>query len=1180
MTGWRVAVDRGGTFADVVALDPEGRVHVRKLLARGAPEADALAAVLPPGAVLDELRVGTTVATNALLTGEGAPAAILLNRGFGDLLRIGHQARPELFALHPRRQPPLVPRAVEVDGRIRADGSVEEELDEEGLARAFAELRSDGIESLAVALLHAWINPAHERRIGALAGAAGFAHVALSSDLAPQPGLLERAWTAEVDASLTPILRAWLRTVDAACPPGARLLAMQSSGGLCAAGDLRGAQALLSGPAGGVIAIAHAAQELGLGAVLGFDMGGTSTDVSRWDGDVERVDRVEVNGRSLRAPSLDVVTVAAGGGSLLSCVDGRFGVGPGSAGADPGPAGYGRGGPAAVTDANLVLGRIQPDFAPSAFGPDARQPLDGDASRAAVDAVAAGGAERGAAGFVAVANAAMAAAIAELSTARGHDPSDHALMAFGGAAGQHACGVARRLGIGRVAFHPLAGVLSALGIARAPRVASRSVAVEEPWSEGLAGSLDARAAPLLDACRQELRRAGAEPSEERLRWALRYRGSDTVLEAVDRAGFEDEHRLRFGFARPEVPVEAAELRVEVRSAEAPLRPLPPIPDAAPGPPAAVRRVGFVSLDGDLAWHDAPIHRRDALPPGAVVRGPALIVSETTTVVLDPGWVGRLDAGGTLLATADGAAAARRLSAERDPVRLELYHRRFMSLATRMGEALRRVAWSVNIKERLDFSCALFDAGGRLIANAPHIPVHLGAMGETVRGLLARRGGALRPGQAWATNDPAQGGSHLPDVTVITPVFHRGERIGFVANRGHHADLGGSTPGSMPPASRSLAEEGVVLRDLLLVDGGVWRDEEIRRALRDGGGAWPARQPDVNVADLQAQAAANALGARLLEAIAAADGADVLAAWMAHVQDHGADAVQAWLEGWPPGGRSFADAMDDGTAVAVSLRREGPSGERRLVVDFGGTGPRSPGNLNAPPAVARAAVLYVLRCALGRSVPLNEGCLRAVDLRLPAGSLLDPGPDSAVVGGNVETSQRLVDVLLGALGLVAASQGTMNNLTVGTARGAWYETVAGGAGAGPGEPGAHAVQSHMTNTRITDAEILELRQPVQVRRFSLRPGSGGAGAARGGDGAVRVLRFTADADVALLSQRRSRRPFGLAGGGPGAAGSAALRTPAGEEALPGCFARRVAAGDELELRTPGGGGFGDADLADM
>ena len=1207
MSGWRVAVDRGGTFTDVVALDPQGGLHVAKLLASGLPERRALDELLPPGATLDELRVGTTVATNALLTGRGARAALLITAGFGDLLQTGHGARPDIFALHPQRLPPLAERTVEVHERVAADGGVECPLDEGRLAEDLERLRADGVTSLGVALLHAWIAPEHEQRVEALARAAGFESVSLSSSLAPTPGLLDRAWTAEADAFTSPVLRRYLDTVQALSPPRARLLAMKSSGGLGDAADLRGVHALLSGPAGGVVACSHVARELGLDAVLGFDMGGTSTDVCRWAGDIERSHRLDVAGRSLRIPTLDLVTVAAGGGSRLARVDDRLVVGPDSVGADPGPAAYGRGGPAALTDANVVLGRLQPDFFPRSFGPDRSGPLDGAGAAAAVEAAAGAippapeqagagrgrtrtsdgavgpgtsSAEHAAAGYIAVANAAIASAISELSTARGHDPARHALLAFGGAAGQHACAVARRLGMDQVVFHPLAGVLSALGIARAPRVATRSTPIQAPWSEALAASGPARAAPLLAACRAELARGGAVAASERIRWALRYAGSDTELDSVDRADFEAQHRRLFGFARADVPVEACQLRVELRSGVAFSPSARGGGDRSPPPPSAVRRVGFPDREGALRWCQTPVFHLDDLPRDTLLSGPALVASPTTTVLLDPGWIARVFPDGALLAKDQGRPSQPRSTTRRDPVRLELYHRRFMSLATRMGETLRRVAWSVNIKERLDFSCALFDAAGGLVANAPHIPVHLGAMGETVRELAGRLGPALEPGRTWAVNDPRSGGSHLPDVTVITPVFAEGGLVGWVANRGHHADLGGRTPGSMPPDSRSLAEEGVILRDLCLVDGGVWQEDAVRHALLQGGGAWPARQPAVNVADLQAQVAANALGARLLQELVDLEGAEVLAAWTSHVQDNAAEAVQGWLEGLGAAPCSFADAMDDGTVVAVCLRRTGRPGRRRLDVDFSGTGPRSPTNLNAPSAVVRAAVLYVLRCAIGRDIPLNEGCLRAIDLRLPPGSLFDPAPWSAVVGGNVETSQRVVDVLLGALGLLAACQGTMNNLTLGTSRGAYYETIPGGVGAGEGQPGASALQSHMTNTRLTDVEVLELRFPVQVRRFALRTGSGGAGQAGGGEGVVRTLRFLEPVDVALLSQRRSRTPFGLHGGEAGAPGRAELRSRGVRTGLPACFSRRLDAGDELELHTPGGGGFGALDGADM
>ena len=1171
--GWRVAIDRGGTFTDLVAEGPDGSIRVRKLLSEDGVELRGLRELLGdrPDPRVTDLRVGTTVATNALLTRRGSPTALLVTRGHRDLLRIRHQARPRIFELFVRKAEPLCERVVEVDERVLADGTVERAPDLEALRPALEGLRGDGIRSLAVALLHGYLHPEHERRVGELAREVGFDRITLSSEIAPEIGLVARAETAVVDAFVTPVLEAWTRRLVASLP-GAAPSFMKSSGGLASAEAFAGVDAVLSGPAGGAVACAAIGRQLGLPAALGFDMGGTSTDVSRWAGELERRSTLDVAGSRLRAPVLDIVTVAAGGGSILRMEDGRSRAGPDSSGASPGPACYGRGGPASLTDANVVLGRVQADLLPAAFGPHGRDRLDEGASERALAAF--GDPTAAAAGFLAVANATMAAAISELSTERGHDPAEHALVAFGGAAPQHACAIAELLGIAQVVIHPLAGVLSAHGIGQADRLATRSLPVMEAWGEDLPPRLAARAERAVADARREL---GDPAAEATLRWDLRYRGSDTALPARDGAEFESSHQRLFGFRRAGVPIEAVQLRIEARSRREQPAPPPPEPPRSWPDPVAVRRIGFPDGQGGLRWRSTEVFRREDLPSGARRAGPLVLADAVTTILVDPGWTAVIEGAGLVRLQAGERVRPARRGPARDPVRLELFWRRFMSIATRMGETLRRVAWSVNIKERLDFSCAVFDGEGHLVANAPHIPVHLGAMGETVRALKVRLGDDLRRGRSWAVNDPFEGGSHLPDITVITPVFRDGGGAPFawVANRGHHADVGGTTPGSMPPFSRSLAEEGVRLLDLLLVDAGRCRRDEILAALLDG--PHPARDPATCLADLQAQVAANTLGVRLLEEMEELEGLAAVAAYMGHIQDNGDEAVQAWLAHQPPGPRRFGDAMDDGTRVEVALTVV-PMGDRReLIVDFAGTGPASRGNLNAPPAVAQAAVLYVLRCVVGREIPLNEGCLRAVRIRLPEGSLLRPPPGAAVVGGNVETSQRLVDVLLGALGEAAASQGTMNNLTFGDAGSGYYETVCGGSGAGEGRRGTDAVHTHMTNTRITDSEVIERRYPVLVREFGLRPGSGGAGRWPGGKGARRVLEFRAPLSVSLLSQRRLRAPFGLAGGGPGLPGRATLlRGDGSVETLGGSFVVSVEPGDRLALETPGGGGFGPAD----
>ena len=1166
MSGWHVALDRGGTFTDVVATDPDGAVHTTKVLAGEAAEIEALRHILGARdlAGLESLRIGTTVATNALLTGDGARTALVTTAGFEDLLVIGHQARPDIFALDIARPEPLAERVIGARERVSARGDVLTLLDLDALRESLVSARRDGVEAVAIAFAHAVVRPDHEQAAAALARELGFRTVVASHAVSARVGLADRMGAAVADARLTPVVEAYVSRVLTAVPARVSVSFMTSTGGLVSRQRFRGTTALLSGPAGGAAACERLARLLDVPAVLGFDMGGTSTDVCRWAGELERREETVLAGRTLAAPTVDIVSVAAGGGSILALRDGRACVGPESAGADPGPASYGRGGPATVTDANLVLGRLVPSRFPAVFGPDGAAPLDAAAASRAMQELGVS-----AAGFLAVANEQMAEAIAALSTARGHDPRDHALVALGGAAGQHACAVARRLGIRTVLVHPHAGVLSAWGIAGAPLTARAVRPILTGWTAEIA-STHAALTDELDAVVTETLRAEGAPAlgPPRVRWELRYVGSETALWADDRADFEARHARLFGFARPEAAVEV--LRVEVQRTEHTAAPAVVGEAQSGGGPTAdaSTRVAFVGPEGGLRWQDVPLVDREALRGDRTLAGPALVVDANTTLVLEPGWTLRT-VGGVLELTDQGAPSHRSEPTEPDPVGLELYHRRFMGIAERMGETLRRVAWSTNMKERLDFSCALFDAAGQLVANAPHIPVHLGAMGETVRALVVDLPpGALQEGRSWAVNDPAQGGSHLPDITVITPVFFGAELLGFAASRGHHADVGGITPGSMPPFSTRLDEEGVLLRGLLLVDAGRWRDEAVREAL--AAGAHPARDPDTVIADLQGQVAANRVGVEALRALAASRGVRTVRRWLGWIQDNGEAVLRGWLAGLGDRPRRFADRLDDGTVIAVSIGREG----ERLVVDFGGTGPASRANLNAPPAVSRAAVLYVLRCLFDRPIPLNDGVLRAVELRLPEGSVLNPPPGAAVVGGNVETSQRVVDVLLGAMGVAAASQGTMNNLTFGGPTGGYYETICGGSGATATAPGVSGVHTHMTNTRLTDPEVLERRHPVRLLRFGFRPGTGGAGAQRGGDGVVRAIEFLAPAQVALLAQRRTTRPFGLAGGEAGAPGLASCARASGAiEALPGAFSITVAAGDVVTIRTPGGGGFG-------
>jgi 5-oxoprolinase (ATP-hydrolysing) len=1175
---WRIWIDRGGTFTDAVARAPDGTLRTGKVLSTDDAPLVAIRALL--GLAADapippvEVRLGTTLATNALLERRGARVALAITRGFGDLLRLGDQTRRDLFALDIATLAPIAEHVVELDARLDPTGAVLADPTDAQLAAVAAELAARGIDGVALAVIHAAAAPAYERALGERLRARGH-RVTCSTDVVHEQGLLARTDTTVADAYLTPVLERYLAGLARELP-GSRLEVMRSSGGLAPAARFRGRDAVVSGPAGGAVALATLVRRHGLAAAIGLDMGGTSTDVTWVDGaaggngllaGVERVHAAEVAGVRLMAPMLAIHTVAAGGGSLCRWDGLRLAVGPASAAADPGPLCYGRAHALepAVSDADLVLGRLAPDRFPFA--------LDADRARAGLAALAArmpigsggdaiGDATRAATACVAIADAAMADAIRRVSIARGRDPRDAALVAFGGAAAAHACTVARELGIRRVLVPAHAGVLSAWGLGHAVATwHGEAAACGEPL---------ARAWPRLVALAAELAARGrAEVGEGAIARAsveARYAGAEAAV-TVPLAGdatatasaFAAAHRAAFGYDRPAAAIEAQVVRVELEAAAEAV--VEPELDAGPEP-SPLRRAALVSAG---AVTDAPVFLRAALGRGARVTGPALVLDDTATIVVDAGWVAEVAADGALLVddlaapppvAADDADAA--AAAPLDAVALEIWGNRFMSIAEQMGECLRRTAVSVNIRERRDFSCAIFDAAGGLVANAPHIPVHLGAMGETIRSLLAAHP-APPPGTVYATNDPDAGGSHLPDITVVTPVHDAtGAVVFFAASRGHHADVGGVTPGSMPPFSRTLAEEGCVLRHLPIVEDGAFAEDRVRAALAG------ARRVDDNVADLVAQVAANQLGARLVADAIAASGATALRA-MAAVQDQAAALVAREIARLDPAPRTFADALDDGTPIAVTVRVEAG----RLHVDFTGTGGVHAGNLNAPRAVTVAAVLYVLRCMVGAPIPLNAGCLAPVDLVIPPGSLLDPGPGRAVCGGNVETSQRIVDVLLGALGLAAASQGTMNNVTLGDGARAFYETIAGGAGATRHAPGASAVHTHMTNTRITDPEVLEARFPVRVRAHAIRAGSGGAGAHAGGDGVIRELELLEPMQVSILSERRERAPFGLAGGANGAPGVNAIDG----HSIGGRASVATPAGAIVRIETPGGGGWG-------
>ena len=1104
---------------------------------------------------------------------------LAITRGFGDALTIGTQDRPDIFALDIERPPPLAAETLEIDERIGADGRVVTPLDTEAAARGFAAARARGLRAVAIVLMHGYRHSAHEEALAALARDAGFDEIAVSHRVSPLAKLIGRGDTTLVDAYLSPVLGRYVAGLADALA-GQEPLFMQSNGGLAAATAFRGKDAILSGPAGGIVGMAATSRRAGAERVIGFDMGGTSTDVSLYAGAYERDNEAVVAGVRIRAPMLRIHTVAAGGGSICRVDAGRFVVGPQSAGAVPGPACYRRGGPLTVTDCNLILGKLQPEFFPALFGERGDAPLDraaADARMAALldEAGLAMDAAAAAEGFVAIAVAGMANAIRAVSVGRGHDVTRFALACFGGAGGQHACLVADALGMERIVIHPLSGVLSAYGMGLADRRVVRERTVSLPLEEASSDAIARAATDLAGQSSDDLAAQGVGRAAIRseCRAHVRPAASDVAIEVAlggvtaMRAAFAEAHRTRFGYDT-DAPLVVDMLRAEaIAETDAGDARMPLRPDR-PGTPVSTVRVRMAGVE-----HDTPIHDRAALAVGQRVDGPALIVDPVATIVVEPGWSAESDADGTLSLRRAASVERARVGAEADPVRLEIFSSLFMAIAEEMGAALRHSAASVNIRERLDFSCALFDAEGGLVANAPHIPVHLGSMGDSIRTTLRKRGGAMRPGEVYALNAPYDGGTHLPDITVIQPVFADDTDATpafFVAARGHHADVGGTSPGSMPSDSRTIAEEGVIFDDVLIVEEGRLREAEIRALLASG--PYPARDIDRNIADLAAQVAACARGRAGLMALVGDYGAEVVSAYMRHLRQHSAAAVGALIRRLSSG--AFAYETDTGAVVRVSVSVDRAAG--RLDIDFAGTSLQQPDNFNAPLPVVRAACLYVMRAMLGAGVPMNDGCLDPVTIRVPDATMLSPRHPAAVVAGNVETSQVVTDALFGAFGAVAASQGTMNNFTFGDATRQYYETIAGGSGAGPDFAGADVVQTHMTNSRMTDPEIMEDRFPVLIERFAIRRGSGGGGRHPGGDGATRRIRFLEPMRANILSNRRRVAPFGLAGGSPGGLGGNHVERADGRiETLGATAGVDMAASDVFVIETPGGGGYGEA-----
>ncbi|SER55875.1 5-oxoprolinase (ATP-hydrolysing) [Faunimonas pinastri] len=1205
---WDFWIDRGGTFTDVIGRDPAGRLHTRKMLSEN-PEQYRDAAVagirallgLKPGeaipsGLIGDVRMGTTVATNALLERKGERTALVTTRGFRDALAIGYQARSDIFAKRIVKPDLLYDRVVEVDERVLADGGVEQALDETAIRAALQSLVDEGYRSVAIVFMHAYRHPAHEQAAARIARELGIPQVSASHEVSPLVKFVGRGDTTVVDAYLSPILRRYVAQVTEeldVARTGARLMFMMSSGGLTAADLFGGKDAILSGPAGGVVALAQTGGEAGFNEVIGFDMGGTSTDVAHYAGTYERAFETEVAGVRIRAPMMQIHTVAAGGGSILHFDGSRFRVGPDSAGANPGPKSYRRGGPLSVTDANVMVGKLVPDLFPAIFGPNQDEPLDRDAVAGAFADMASEigdgrSPEEVADGFLRIAVANMAEAVKKISVARGYDVTRYALNAFGGASGQHACLVADALGMTRVLVHPFSGLLSAYGMGLAEIRAMRQAAIEAPFDPAALRLIATAARPLAADVLAEVTSQGVDAAgvAVHVRAHLRYAGTDTSLEvpafdmpggrpfdpsAMDidamKAAFEAAHRSRFGFIdrTKQVVVEAISVEAIGGSTR------PETIDAAPSDAALPEPERRTRLFSGGRWHDAAIFRREQLAPGHKVAGPALVIEPNQTVVVEDGWTATLTVRDHLVlerttALPKGVA----IGTDADPVMLEIFNNLFMSIAEQMGLTLQNTAYSVNIKERLDFSCAVFDRAGALVANAPHMPVHLGSMDRSVESII-RNNPVIHPGDVFAINAPYNGGTHLPDITVCTPVFDDAGRdvLFWVASRGHHADIGGTAPGSMSPDARTIEEEGVYIDNFRMVEEGRFREAELVALLT--GARYPVRNVVQNVADLKAQIAANERGVTELRKIIARFGLDVVEAYMGHVQDNAAESVRRVVDRLSDA--EFTYPMDQGCEIRVriSVDRE----KREATVDFTGTSDQRGDNFNAPEPVTRAAVLYVFRVMVEDAIPMNAGCLRPIRIVVPDATMLSPQWPAAVVAGNVEVSQAVTNCLFGALGALAAAQGTMNNLTFGNDRYQYYETICSGAPAGEGFDGAPGVHTHMTNSRLTDPEILELRFPVVLEDFHIRRGSGGRGRWHSGDGTSRTIRFRERMECSVLSGHRRVAPFGLEGGLPGETGENRVRRLDGRtESLGGCAQTMLEAGEAITVITPTGGGFGE------
>ena len=1231
---WQFWIDRGGTFTDIVARRPDGVVVTHKLLSEN-PEQYPDAAVagirhllgLEHGEpitpeLVECVKMGTTVATNALLERKGEPTLLVTTRGFRDGLRIAYQNRPRLFDRHIVLPELLYSAVVEAQERVDAHGDVVQPLDESLLKEELLAQYQKGLRSVAIVFMHGYRYSDHERAAARIAREVGFTQISTSHETSPMMKFVSRGDTTVVDAYLSPILRRYVEQV-AAEMPGVKLFFMQSSGGLTDAMAFQGKDAILSGPAGGIVGMARTAElafknftaEIaGQPKVIGFDMGGTSTDVSHYAGQFEREFETQVAGVRMRAPMMSIHTVAAGGGSILQFDGARFRVGPESAGANPGPASYRRGGPLALTDANVMVGKVQPAHFPHVFGPAANQALDADVVQerfATLAEQAQRAPEDVAHGFIQIAVQQMANAIKKISVARGYDVTRYTLQCFGGAGGQHACGVADALGMARVLVHPLAGVLSAYGMGLADQNVMRETAVELQLAPEHIATLRDTLGELALAAHEELARQEVSRGDIRVhrRAHVRYEGTDSalivpfpnlhgghemggmgdeqVLHELTRA-FEAAYRQRFAFLMEGKALIVEAVSVEaVIAGDAPSEARHPLHEPRSVPQRDTVRIYTAGLDGQAAWHDAALIVREDLRPGDAIDGPAIIAEQNATTVVEPGWRASLTTFDHILLERTAPRAVTYAAGTTvDPVLLEVFNNLFMNIAEQMGLQLQNTAYSVNIKERLDFSCALFDAEGNLIANAPHMPVHLGSMGESIKTVIARNAGSMQPGDVYVLNDPYHGGTHLPDITVITPVYlqEHQQPIFYVGSRGHHADVGGISPGSMPPFSTRIEEEGVQIDNVKLVDQGHLREQEMLDLLASG--EYPSRNPQQNMADLKAQIAANEKGVQELRKMVEQFGLDVVQAYMRHVQDNAEESVRraiTKLAARMQGGQ-FTLPLDNGAQIQVAVTIDGAA--RSAKVDFTGTSPQQANNFNAPTAVCMAAVLYVFRMLVDDDIPLNAGCLKPIEVVIPEGCMLRPSPPASVVAGNVETSTCITNAIIGALGLMGASQCTVNNFTFGNDRYQYYETISGGSGAGGlfddngqlvgGFPGTSVVQTHMTNSRMTDPEVLEWRFPVRLESYEIRSDSGGQGQWNGGNGGVRRLRFLQPMTASILSNGRVRGAFGMAGGGEGATGiNRVVRADGTQEELQHIGSAEMQPGDIFEIHTPGGGGFGAA-----